>query len=98
MTRRVGEMTKGDINRGYPFQVAVIQPEQGYFESYKARAAFCESLSLCMRGHHFRRDDRDWNVFCFADKSHADMFKAEFDGKYFDPKGKGANWWQVQGM
>jgi hypothetical protein len=29
---------------------------------------FCESerLSLCVRGHSFRRDDTDFVVFCFA--------------------------------
>lgn len=98
MAYRKCEMSTHDINTNFPFQVAVIQPREGLYELDKARHAYCKDLSLCQRGHFFRRDGSDWVVFCFAEKAHADMFKTEFSGEDFDPKGKGANWWQLKGV
>ncbi len=30
---------------------------------------FCKDLSLCPRGHTFRRDDKWINVWCFAEEA-----------------------------
>jgi len=55
---------------------------------------FCKDLSLCPRGHSVMRDDEWFNVLCFADPAHADLFMQRFGGKTFDPRqrGKGARW------
>jgi hypothetical protein len=45
-----------------------------------------ERLSLCHRGHSFRRNDTDMNVFCFAERAHAEKFQARFGGEFIDPK------------
>ena len=49
---------------------------------------FCadEKLSLCQRGHWFRRDGRDHIVFCFAKRDDADKFFAKFGGEHMTPE------------
>ena len=47
---------------------------------------FCRDLSLCPRGHFFYRDAVGFNVYCFADRKHAEMFCSHFDGEIIDPK------------
>jgi len=48
----------------------------------------CEGLSLCTRGHSFRRDDIDMNVFCFAERAHAEQFRNRFGGEFIDPNSR----------
>ena len=45
-----------------------------------------EKLSLCKRGHTFYRDNKWFNVFCFAEREHAARFTARFGGEMIDPK------------
>jgi hypothetical protein len=47
--------------------------------------AFCEGLSLCVRGHWFRRNGEDWVVKCFAKREDADRFAQRFEGEYMPP-------------
>jgi hypothetical protein len=47
---------------------------------------FGRALSVCPRGHTVRRDNTTYSVFCFADPSHADLFRERFRGERFDPK------------
>jgi hypothetical protein len=54
--------------------------------NYVTIRLFCEGLSLCPRGHCFRRDTTDFNVFCFAQPEHAQAFQARFGGEIIDPK------------
>jgi len=37
-------------------------------------------------------------VFCFAEREHAERFKAEFGGEWFDPatRGRGSNWSKIK--
>jgi hypothetical protein len=39
-------------------------------------------------------EDEWFNVYCFKESAHADLFMARFGGETFDPKqrGKGARW------
>ena len=46
----------------------------------------CSGLSMCARGHYFRRDDIGYNVFCFATKEHAEIFRDKFYGEWFERK------------
>ena len=46
---------------------------------------FCAGLSLCQRGHSFRRDDADWVVWYFADPEHAARFQRCSGGELMDP-------------
>ena len=45
---------------------------------YRTVHYFCEAekLSLCKRGHTIRRDNKWFNVFCFAERKHAAVLGA----------------------
>ena len=84
MVYRKGEMSKGAIDRGWPHQVALPSPQ--VVQQFSEIMASCQSLSACVRGHWFRRDDVDFVVKCFAEEEHAAKFAAQFSGEYMTPK------------
>jgi hypothetical protein len=85
MSRRKGEMSTYQIDRGWPFQVA-LPALLTTGKRHDAVRAFCKDLSLCSRGHTFYRDGRPINVWCFAIESDAQKFLARFGGDMIDPK------------
>jgi hypothetical protein len=81
---RKGELTRVKINRDWPHQVAL--PEAATIgASYSVVHDFCKVLSIYPRGYSFRRGDRSFNVFCFAERDHAESFRDRFDGELIDP-------------
>ena len=84
MVRRKGELSRSMVDAGWPHQVAVTA-ETCRGDGYIATHYFCEGLSLCPRHGYFRRDDRDYVVFCFAEAAHAEQFRARFNGEMVDP-------------
>jgi hypothetical protein len=82
---RKGELSKGTIDRQWPHQVA-LPSHRCSGHNYVTIRLFCEGLSLCPRGHSFRQDNIDMNVFCFAQHAHAERFQARFGGDFIDPK------------
>jgi hypothetical protein len=82
-----GELSKGMIDRDWPHQVA-LRADYCAGANYVTIRLFCEGLSLCPRGHSFRRDDIDMTVFCFADRAHAEQFQTHFGGEFIDPKSR----------
>ena len=82
---RKGELSKRTIDRDWPHQVA-LPAERCLGGNYVTIRLFCEGLSMCTRGHSFRRDDADINVFCFAEREHAEKFRERFGGEILDPK------------
>jgi hypothetical protein len=70
---RKGELSKGTIDRDWPHQVALS-------------AERCLGSNYVTRGHSFRRDDVDMNVFSFAERAHAERFQERFGGEFIDPK------------
>jgi hypothetical protein len=60
--------------------------EREGFGDRRAVLLFCEGLSLCPRGHSFRRDDTDMSVFCFSVRADADKFQQRFGGEFIHPK------------
>jgi len=97
MTRRKGELSAGQIDRGWPHQVALKQldPKQNFERSVRIEA-LSRTLSLAPRGHSVVFEDEWWQVYCFAAKADAEWFRREFGGEPFDPKdrGRGDNWMQ----
>jgi hypothetical protein len=79
---RKGEPSKSQIDRGWPYQVA-LRADRCIGEQYKVIHDFCKDLSLCSRGHFFWRDDVGFNVFCFAVKEDAEKFYERFGGEMF---------------
>jgi len=84
---RKGEHSKSTIDRDWPHQVA-LPAERCIGGNYVTIRLFCEGLSLCSRGHSFRRDDIDMNVFCFALRTHAEQFRDRFGGEFIDPQSR----------
>ena len=85
MVYRRGELSKAAIDRHWPHQVALpaYRCTGGNFVTIHL---FCVDLSLCPRGHSFYRDGMDMNVFCFAERAHAELFQERFGGEFIDPK------------
>ena len=88
MVKRKGELSQRTIEREWPFQVAVTA-ETCLGGGYVTTHYFCDSLSLCPRHGYFRRDDRDYVVFCFAEAEHAELFRARFNGEVVSTKKQG---------
>src|SRR5262245_5770198 len=63
------------IDRDWPHQIA-LPTYRRLGHNYVTIHPFCdaERLSLCRRGHSLRRDDIEMNVFCFAERTHAEQF------------------------
>jgi hypothetical protein len=83
---RKGELSKGSIDRGWPHQVGLPACRVNG-ANYVTVHLFCdaEKLSLCVRGHWFRRDGEDHIVFCFAKREDADRFAQKFGGEHMTP-------------
>ncbi|MDO9381698.1 MAG: hypothetical protein Q7T86_02445 [Hyphomicrobiaceae bacterium] len=85
MVYRKGELSKFRIDRDWPHQVA-LESRLCTGDNYLTHRFFCRDLSLCDRGHAFVRDGEYWNVFCFAEREHAERFQQRFGGEIMDPK------------
>ena len=56
MVNRKGELNKRAVDTGWPYQVA-LPADACTGGQYDVVHDFCRGLSLCPRGHYFRRDD-----------------------------------------
>jgi hypothetical protein len=62
MVRRKGELSNWAIDTGWPYQVA-LPAGRCSGPKYPILYRFCDGLSLCQRGHSFRRDGVDFLVY-----------------------------------
>ena len=85
MVYRKGELSKDTMDRQWPHQVA-LRADFVSGANFPVIHEFCRSLSLCPRGHFFYRDGIGFNVFCFAERAHAEQFQRRFGGEFIDPK------------
>ena len=85
MINRKGELNKRAVDTDWPYQVA-LPADACTGARYDLVHDFCHGLSLCPRGHYFRREDVGYNVFCFATKEHAEIFCEKFGGESVEPK------------
>ena len=95
MVYRKGELTGRAIDSGWPHQVA-LPADRVVGANYNITHDFCRDLSLCSRGHCVQHKGTQYVVFCFADPTHADLFRERFGGERFDSndRGRGSNWHQ----
>ncbi len=84
MVYRKGELTSAGIDREWPHQVA-LSAEFVRGRQHTILHRFCNGLSLCPRHQSFRRDDRDLIVYCFKERSDAELFAMHFDGELMTP-------------
>ena len=96
--RRKGELSKAEIVRRWPFQVAIEQLSD-------ARAQYDRNIEIdrwcaeakeeaAPRGYSIVHQDTWWEVWCFASADSAARFIDRFGGRHFDPKAKprGPGW------
>ena len=76
LTTEEGELLDGQ----WPHQVA-LPAGASMGHHYFTIRIFCENLSLGPLSHSFRRNGRDFNVFCFRDAEHAERFRERFGGR-----------------
>jgi hypothetical protein len=98
MVYRKGELSKSQVDMGWPHQVALPE-DRCSLKNYEIHAAFNKGLSLCARGHSVSFDGVWYRVFCYSLKEDAEAFLARFGGEWFDPdqRGKGVNWMRYKG-
>jgi hypothetical protein len=89
--RRKGEITSAQVDRDWPHQIALPQ-NLSVWPAYKVIEDFCSDLSLCPRGHSFKKGADWFVVFCFAERAHAEKFKKRFNGEWFDPNKPMKDW------
>ncbi|QPC44621.1 hypothetical protein HW532_19085 [Kaustia mangrovi] len=86
MTRRKGEITRSQIDRGYPYQVEIVIPPNGLGRKIDDIYTF-----LRERGYAFKkrggRDRRTEGIFhtsryCFTSMEHAQAFQDRFGCLY----------------
>jgi hypothetical protein len=85
VTYRRGELSKATIDRDWPHQVA-LPAYRCTGGNYVTIRLFCEDLTLCPRGHSYYQNGTDMNVFCFAEREHAEQFRERFGGEFIDPR------------
>ena len=90
MVRRKGELSSAMIDHGWPHQVA-LEARLSMGDRYYTVHFFCNDLSLCPRGHGFYREGKYYNVWCFAEREHAERFQARFGGEFIEPNNR-ARW------
>ena len=86
MVHRKGELTKAGIDRGWPHQVAL--PAEGLVgtKTITIIDRFCKGLSICPRHHTYWQHDKEFIVYCFAEKLDADYFRTYFGGEPMTPE------------
>jgi hypothetical protein len=89
MVYRKGELSKGTMDRNWPYRIA-LPAYRCLGHDYLTIRFFCEGegLSLSPRTHSLRRDYEDLVIFCFAQRQHAEQFRERFDGEFIDPKSR----------
>ena len=85
MVYRKGELTSAGIDRDWPHQVA-LSAEYVCGRQYTILDRFCRGLSICPRHQGFRRDGREFIVYCFKELSDAELFAMPFDGEMMTPE------------
>jgi hypothetical protein len=80
-----GEITKRQVDRDYPHQIAILVPGTGLGERLMAMRRFCNARALPYKTRPDRRHQPPgvYMRFCFQNAAHADAFHTEFGGERF---------------
>lgn len=91
--RRKGELSPAQMDRDWPYQIAVPEDVTGGANIWTVHQV-CKELEACPRRHSVVRDRVWYNVYCFAKPEQAEVFRQRFGGEPFNPKerGRGGRW------
>jgi hypothetical protein len=81
MTRRKGEVTARQIERGWPHQVAFPPEAVRGVDASMAMHTLAKELGAAPRPIRLQHDGRDRIVFCFAMSESAQAFWQRFGGE-----------------
>lgn len=84
MSRRKGELSRGEIDRQFPHQVALPSRATGG-KALTDVLDFGRHRSMAPRRPCFVRDNEYWTVWCFADRQDAEAFQQRFGGEFMAP-------------
>lgn len=83
-------MSRGRVDREFPYQVAVKCISGQNIGYLNASGPFS---SLCWRRHHVGDGQHTYEVLCFSDKAQADQFRDAIKGEDFDPRDRVGDRW-----
>ena len=80
-------LTQQDVDKEWPYQVLVPAHEcTGH--KFREKMKFCEGLSLCSRIGASMVMSTAYRIFCFKERRHAMLFRAEYDAIFRLPCSK----------
>lgn len=80
MTRARGQPSRTSIDREYPHQVTVPAGDVGG-KNFDLIIVFHAQIGVPQRSRSIFKDDRWYDIYCFADPQHAVSFQAIFGGE-----------------